>query len=73
MKVRLVSGGTARVLELDDISQIVVHTDQGDACLAAHETNERVVIAGHAGEKDFQQLLAKLGIRRAPTVELLGG
>lgn len=71
MRLRIVSSKTVRVLELEDVSQVVVFTDEGDPCSVSVETPDRAVITGHAAEQDFPSLLKRTGVRAETPVEVL--
>lgn len=62
MQVRIVSGSTLRVLELEDISQVAVYTDEGDPCSASQEVSKGTIITAHAGEDGFKEQLRSMGI-----------
>ena len=62
MVIRVVSGSSLRVIEIEDVSQIVVMTRSGDPCLVARDLPDGTIIAGHAAESDFPQLLKQAGM-----------
>ena len=62
MQLRIVSGKTLRVVELEDVSQVVVYTDEGDPCVVAQEVDGGAIIASHAAEKDFKAQLKAVGV-----------
>ena len=69
MIIRVVSGTSLRVVEIEDVSQIIVMTRSGDPCLVARDLSDGTVIAGHAGEPDFPKLLKQAGmVPQNPTV-----
>lgn len=63
MIVRLVSATSMQVVEVEQVSQIVVMTDRGQPCVAAHDTADGTVVASHAAEADFPSMLRQLGIK----------
>jgi hypothetical protein len=71
MRVRFVSGKTLRVLDLDDVSQVVVSTDAGDPCSVVTETPGLAVIVSRAGDTDFQQQLRQAGLALNKRVEVV--
>lgn len=62
MQLRIVSGKTLRVVELEDASQVIVYTNEGDPCVVAQEVDGGAIIASHAAEKDFKAQLRSLGV-----------
>jgi hypothetical protein len=62
MIIRVVSGSSLRVVEIEDVSQIVVMTSAGDPCVVARDLQDGTVIAGHAAEPDFPKLLKQAGM-----------
>jgi len=63
MILRVVSGSTLRVIEIDDVSQVVVMATTGESVACAHETPGGAIIATHAGENDFAKTLISLGVQ----------
>ena len=70
MILRVVSGSTLRVIEIDDVSQVVVLADTGTPVACAHETPSGAIIATHAGSDDFAKTLTSLGVN-PPEVKTL--
>lgn len=65
MIIRVISGGTLKALEIDDISQIVVMAATGEPVACAQETSAGAIVATHAGEPDFHRTLTALGVTPA--------
>jgi hypothetical protein len=60
---RIVDSKTMRVIEVEDISQIVIFTATGEpVALAVHETPAGAIIAAHPGDQNFNATLKGLGV-----------
>jgi hypothetical protein len=64
--VRLVSSKTTVVLDVEDVSQVIVMGEGRLPVSASHETPSGIVVTSHAGEKDFPAVLRGLGMTAAP-------
>lgn len=71
MRLRVVSGQTMQVLNLESVSQVVVYTDEHDPCSASHDLPDGTVITAHAAEPDFAEHLKNLGVRPPNRVEVV--
>ena len=71
MRLRIVSGGSLRVLELEDVSQVTVYTSEGDACSCSYEVADGAVLTAHGAERDFKDFLRKAGISSNTRIEVL--
>jgi hypothetical protein len=70
MILRVMSGKTLQVIEIENVSQVVVMMATGEPAACAHETNGGAIIATHAGEADFSKTLTSLGVK-PPVVKTL--
>lgn len=52
-----------RVVEVDDLVELVVMTEAGDPVSVSIENLSRVIATAHAQEKDFPRLLKQCGMR----------
>lgn len=64
MKIYLINKDRKPVL-LDGVTELVVHTEEGHAISLAVESQQKTVIASHAGEPGFNRHLQDLGLKQA--------
>lgn len=65
MILRIVSASTLKVIEVDDVSQVVVLASSGEPVACAHEASSGAIIATNAGDDDFETTLQGLGVKPA--------
>jgi hypothetical protein len=59
----LVSGKTLRVVEIEDVSQVIIMGDGMEPVSCAHETPGRAIVTAHVGDNNFKETLTSLGMK----------
>lgn len=62
MIVRIIDAKTMQVVDVPDVSQVLVFADTGEVVAATHETPGKTLISTHNGDSDFVPTLRGLGV-----------